>query len=184
MLAQQCLRCQSIGKGERKCSLKPTVGDALRKLIMLAVLALVNVPAAAKPADTTSTIEIAGPVLMVTDLERSLKFYVGALGLQEMRRLPGKPGPGAIIVAPGHSPQPFMLLQQGAPLAEQSPAIDHGNALSRMMLVVADSTAVAERLTAMGFAHEPVNARGIFFVKDPDGYRLEIMQRETERPTG
>jgi catechol 2,3-dioxygenase-like lactoylglutathione lyase family enzyme len=153
----------------------------LRRLFLSALVALTSVPALA--ADTGSStdagIEIAGPVLMVTDLERSLKFYVEGLGLEAATRLPGNPGPGVIVMAPGHTPTPFLLIRQSAADPKQSPPVVHGNALSRVMLVVPNSAAVAARLTAAGYPHDPVNARGIFFVKDPDGFSYEVMQRSS-----
>lgn len=156
--------------------------DHLKKLLLVALAFFASVPAVAatdEPAKAGSAIEIAGPVLMVTDLERSLKFYVEGLGLQVSTRLPGNPGPGVIVVAPGQSATPFLLIRQSAADPKQSPAVIHGNGLSRVMLVVPDSAAAAARLTAAGFTHEPINARGIFFVKDPDGFRYEIMQRDS-----
>ena len=155
----------------------------MHKLLLSAFAALTSVPAFAaepQPAINSSSIEIAGPVLMVTDLERSLKFYVDGLGLQASTRLPGNPGPGVIVTAPGRSATPFLLIRQIAADAKQSSPVSHGNGLSRVMLVVPDSAAAAARLSAAGFAHEPLNARGIFFVKDPDGFRYEIMQRDSE----
>lgn len=154
----------------------------MRKLLLSMVVAFVSVPAIAaegSPLNSSTSIQIAGPVLMVTDLERSLKFYVDGLGLQASTRLPGNPGPGVIVVAPGQSPTAFLLLRQSASDPKRSPPVVHGNALSRVMLVVPDAAAVAARLTAAGFAHEPVNARGIFFVEDPDGFRYEVMQRDS-----
>ena len=154
----------------------------MSKLLFPALVALMALPAfAAEPGGAMpgSAIEIAGPVLMVTDLDRSLKFYVDGLGLQASTRLPGNPGPGVIVVAPGQPSTPFLLIRQSAADPKQSPPVVHGNGLSRVMLVVPDSAAVAARLTAAGYSHEPVNSRGIFFVKDPDGFRYEVMQRNS-----
>jgi catechol 2,3-dioxygenase-like lactoylglutathione lyase family enzyme len=46
------------------------------------------------------------------------------------------------------------------------------------MLSVADAKAVEARLRSAGFAPTVPNARNIFFVTDPDGYRYEIIQRQ------
>lgn len=154
----------------------------MRKLLVSMLVALASAPAMSaegEPAKAGAGIEIAGPVLMVTDLERSLKFYVDGLGLQASTRLPGNPGPGVIIVGHGQSQTPFLLIRQSAGDPKRSPPVVHGNGLSRVMLVVPDSAAVAARLTAAGFPHDPVNARGVFFVKDPDGFSYEIMQRDS-----
>jgi len=155
----------------------------LQKLLFSMIAALTSVPAVAagaEPERTATGVEIAGPVLMVTDLERSLRFYINGLGLQSSTRLTGNPGPGAIIVASGQAATPFLLIRQTAASPKRSPQVVHGNGLSRVMLVVPDSAAAAARLTSAGFAHEPVSARGIFFVEDPDGYRYEVMQRQSK----
>ncbi len=127
----------------------------------------------------TGAVEIAGPVMMVTDLERSLKFYVDGLGLSLGTRLPGNPGPGATVTARAGSPAPFLLLRQQATDVANAPSIQQGNGLSRVMLVVTDSKSAAARLDKIGYPHTPVNDRNVFFVSDPDGYRFEIMQRNS-----
>jgi lactoylglutathione lyase len=149
----------------------------------LTLLALISAATAsaqsAPPAPAVADVEIAGPVLMVTDLERSLKFYQHGIGLVVGTRLPGNPGPGATVTARAGSPAPFLLLRQQSAEAAKSAPIQQGNGLSRVMLVVADSEAVAARLDRAGYAHTPVTDRKVFFVSDPDGYRLEIMQRNS-----
>lgn len=127
-------------------------------------------------AETAKTLQISGPVLMVTDLERSLKFYTEGLGMIVASRLPGNPGPGAVLVGPGRRPPPFILLRQRAQEAVASPQIELGNGLSRIMLNVADAAAAAARLKTAGFDVPAPNSRGILFVTDPDGYRYEVIQ--------
>jgi catechol 2,3-dioxygenase-like lactoylglutathione lyase family enzyme len=153
----------------------------LRKLLFTLVGLIAGPVTAAErePQKAAAGIEIAGSVLMVTDLERSLKFYVDGLGLQASTRLPSNAGPGVIMASPGHPTTPFLLIGQSAADPKQSSPVVHGNGLSRVMLVVPYSAAAAARLTAAGFPHEPVNALRIFFVEDPDGFRYEIMQRDS-----
>jgi catechol 2,3-dioxygenase-like lactoylglutathione lyase family enzyme len=120
--------------------------------------------------------QIAGPVLMVTDLERSLKFYTDGLGLQVASRLPGKPGPGAVLTARGTAGSPFILLRQrGTEVSNASP-IAIGEGLSRVMIQVPDAAQAAARLNAAGFNIPNLAGKRIFFATDPDGYRYEIMQ--------
>ena len=77
-------------------------GLMFRTGLALAAIVLTTT-AGAQAADhampATEAVEIAGPVMMVTDLERSLKFYVEGLGLSLGTRLPGNPGPGATVTA-------------------------------------------------------------------------------------
>ena len=120
--------------------------------------------------------DIVGPVLIVTDLERSLRFYVEGLGLALFRRLPPGPGPGAVLVSATNAPPPHILIRQAAALPGKAGSLVLGNGLSRIMLAVPDSAAVAERLRAAGYAPSALNPAKIFFVADPDGYRYEVIQ--------
>lgn len=123
-------------------------------------------------------LSIAGPVLIVTDLERSLRFYTEGLGLVVASRLPGNPGPGATVVARGSGRSPFVLLRQRQDTPESSPPVEIGTGLSRIMLSVSDAKAVEARLRTAGYAPGPIKGKGIFFVKDPDGYSYEIIQTQ------
>lgn len=124
---------------------------------------------------------IVGPVLLVSDLELSLRFYTGGLGLTVFRRLPPGPGPGAVLVAQGTTPPPHILIRQAADAPARAGSLELGAGLSRIMLAVADSSAVAERLRAAGYHPTPLNGAKIFFVTDPDGYRYEVIQVAREK---
>lgn len=127
------------------------------------------------PAPETGP-QIAGPVLMVTDLERSIRFYTEGLGLQIASRLSGKPGPGAVLTAPGEARMPFILLRQRDTEVRAAPPLALGDGLSRIMIRVQDAEVAAHRLQAAGHAVPDLVGKRIFFVTDPDGYRYEIMQ--------
>ena len=150
----------------------------------MALMVLMSANANGQPAapsyPAVADIEIAGQVLMVTDLERSLRFYQRGLGLVVGTKLPGNPGPGATIITRAASRTPFLLLRQQTEDEGRLSPVQPGNSLNRLMLVVADSDAVAARLDGEGYTHTPINDRKIFFVSDPDGYRLEIMQRSSK----
>lgn len=143
---------------------------------------IVSLPALGSSQDSSSAspnrIAIAGPVLMVSDLERSLKFYIDGLGMKLASRLPGNPGPGAVVTA-GDAATPFLLLRQRAKEAGSGAAVDLGDGLDRVMLVVPDVQAAAQRLVAAGYAHDPISKTRIFFARDPDGYRFEVMERSS-----
>lgn len=157
------------------------MGNPAGKLAVAAALLATAPVYAQSPAAQAENLamEIAGPVLVVTDLQKSLKFFVEGLGLEVGARLPGNPGPGATVTSRAVARSPFLLLRQQAVDAAASRPIVHGDGLSRIMLVVPDSTAAAARLDAAGYAHTPVNERHVFFVSDPDGYKYEIMQRDS-----
>lgn len=132
--------------------------------------------AVAQEAPAEMALQIAGPVLMVTDLERSLKFYTEGLGMTVASWLPGNPGPGAVVVGPGKRPPPFILLRQREAQSKTTPPVVVGNGLSRIMLQVPDVAAAAAQLKTAGYDVPFRPGRHIFFVTDPDGYRYEVMQ--------
>jgi catechol 2,3-dioxygenase-like lactoylglutathione lyase family enzyme len=143
---------------------------------LLGFAAIMPGTAAAQTPAPAAAPQIAGPVLMVTDLERSIRFYTEGLGLQVTSRLPGKPGPGAILTAPGTARTPFILLRQRSPEVRSAPPLTLGEGLSRIMIRVPDAAQAAARLRDAGYSVPDLAGKPIFFVSDPDGYRYEIMQ--------
>jgi catechol 2,3-dioxygenase-like lactoylglutathione lyase family enzyme len=142
---------------------------------LLALPAIAPAVQAQAPAPVAGP-QIAGPVLMVTDLERSIRFYTDGLGLQVASRLSGKPGPGAVLTAPGTVGSPFILLRQRDTAVTATPPLTLGDGLSRIMIRVADAAGAADRLRAAGYSVPDLSGKRIFFVTDPDGYRFELMQ--------
>jgi len=152
----------------------------LKKLLVSFIALAISFLSAAEPTapPEATQVEIAGPVLMVTDLERSLKFYVAGLGMEIGSRLPGKPGPGATVTTDKQHPSPFVLLRQrSADTVSDTQPLTLGNGLSRIMLVVQDTAATAARLTAAGFKPDAPSASGIFLLKTP----MAIATRYTSR---
>ena len=148
----------------------------------LAMSSLAAPLASAEPAaNNPPELRIAGPVLIVSDLERALRFYTEGLGLVVASRLPGNPGPGATVVAPGSGRFPFVLLRQRQATPNSAQPIEIGAGLSRIMLSVPDAAAVEARLRSAGYEPNPTNGKNIFFVKDPDGYSYEIIQIQQAR---
>jgi catechol 2,3-dioxygenase-like lactoylglutathione lyase family enzyme len=156
----------------------------MRKLtIALAGLLLLPMPAFAAeptPPPVPEAGSLIGPVMFVTSIERSLKFYTDGLGMT----LNMKMGPDArreYMIGFGADPRkPGMILLHddtpGAP--PQLAAQAHG--YDRTVLRITDLDALAARLTAAGFAHGGIHdvAMGyrMMMVTDPDGYKLELVQ--------
>ncbi len=114
----------------------------------------------------------------VTDLERSLRFYVGGLGLRETGR--GRMGHGGSYVGledpVSHFELELNVYPPGSPYA--TPYVP-GEGLDHLGVFVPDARAAIERLRALGarVAVEPWNEQGrywIGFVEDPDGNWIEI----------
>jgi glyoxylase I family protein len=141
--------------------------------------------------------------IVVTDLERALKFYTGVLGFTKTREawlegewidrivgLRGVKARAAFIVAPAGEPR-IELLEYAAPkgrgLAENSRA--NTNGLRHIALRVDDMAAMVARLRAEGVTifSEPVRVpkgvvqhdageKTLVYFLDPDGVILELAE--------
>ena len=123
--------------------------------------------------------------LLVSDVERSVRFYTDALGMTEIPRPPTFEAPGAWLAI--NDEQQLHLIGEGEPgrTREMNPpwdpaeiAIGYANHLA---LHVDDLDAALERARAHGA--EPVGevfARGDgvrrTFITDPDGHVIELME--------
>ena len=115
----------------------------------------------------------------ITDIDRSLAFY-GALGFEEVRRLPIRDEAiNVFINQPGDGDEPRLELTYNF-------GVDHyelGTAYGHIAINTGDLDATLERLAGQGIEPErpPYTVREggsrISFVRDPDGYRIELMER-------
>ena len=119
-------------------------------------------------------------MLHVTDLERSVAFYVAHFGMQELRR-GGSPDEGRRNVFLGYDAEAVCTVLE---LTERQdrPTLEHGNAFGHLAIGTADVAAAIEILRGEGvtIAAEPrtlPNGLVIAFVTDPDGYEIELVQR-------
>ncbi len=137
----------------------------------------------------------------VVDMERSLAFYCGALGLEKafeilipediatlfpgnpIVALAGKPGIAYLKIGEGaflelFYPKPDTDLATGGPNFERI-------GYAHLSLLVDDIHAAADRLRSLGIPLDSGPTLGPdhtwqFWIKDPDGNRIELMQY-TER---
>ena len=117
----------------------------------------------------------------VADMEKSLNFYCGALGLTkafEMTKDDGKPWIVYIKVADG---QFIELFYGGVGVTE------HRVSYSHTCIEVDDIYEIAERVKAKGIVLDVEVNRGKdtnyqCWVRDPDGNRIEFMQLSSESP--
>ena len=113
----------------------------------------------------------------IGDIDRSVAFYE-KLGFEEARRMPI--GDEAINV--------FMALPDGNPVLELTynhgvSGYEHGTGYNHIALLVDDLDGTLERLAGEGIEPEkpPYRPGGrteghrICFVRDPDGYRIELI---------
>jgi len=119
-------------------------------------------------------------MIRVLDLERSMKFYHDAFGLQESHRLDF---PDFALVYLRNSENDFeieLTLNKG----RQEP-YTHGTGYGHIAVVVTDAASEHQRLRTLGYQPADVKEfkRGeellarFFFIQDPDGYKIEVLER-------
>ena len=120
-------------------------------------------------------------MIRVTDLDRSITFYTEVLGMKLFRRNDFPAGRFTLaFVGYGHEPD------DGSLELTHNWDTDHyelGNAFGHVALGVEDIVAACDGIAAKG--GEVVRPPGpmkhgttlIAFVKDPDGYMIELIQR-------
>lgn len=117
----------------------------------------------------------------ILDLDRSIDFYQNKLGLELARKSPiGDSATNAFFRVPGEE-EPRLELTLNH---DQETPYPLGEGYSHVAFAVEDLDALSDRLEAAGgveFESKPHAMGGgtrIFFVKDPDGYRIEFIERK------
>ena len=108
----------------------------------------------------------------VLDLERSLKFYREALDLAPVDRKEADDG-SFILVYLGDGKTDFRL--ELTWLADRTEPYDLGELEYHLAFTVPDMEAAHARHEAMDCICFENPAMGIYFIRDPDGYWLEIL---------
>ncbi|RZL68726.1 MAG: lactoylglutathione lyase [Variovorax sp.] len=119
-------------------------------------------------------------MIRVVDLDRSMRFYADLLDLRESHRLEF---PDFALVYLRNDESEFELeltLNKGA-----EELYTHGNGYGHIAAVVDDAQVERERLLALG--HHPGDVKEFkraddlvarfFFIQDPDGYKIEMLER-------
>ncbi len=121
-------------------------------------------------------IRVAGLGIKVSDLERSKKFYTEVLGLKVGARVPaqGEAIEYLLGMTGDVRSDTLIVIRKG----EVKPgATDFGT----ITLVVPSGRKMAERVVAAGYTSARPIVDGTNFVKDPDGYTIELYQRPAAR---
>jgi lactoylglutathione lyase len=116
----------------------------------------------------------------VLNLDRSLDFYINKLGLELARKSPvGPDATNAFLAVPG-DPEPRLELTFNHDRGKSYPL---GEGYSHVAFAVEDLDALAAKLEEAGGVdfeskpHAMSNGTRLFFVRDPDGYRIEFIER-------
>lgn len=119
-------------------------------------------------------------MIRVLDEARSLAFYREAFGLSIADRLDFDGFTLIYLSNPENTIELELTVNKG-----QSDPYDHGSGYGHIAFAVDDLDAEHARFTSSGFAprkivdfqHEGQTLARFFFVQDPDGYQIEVLQK-------
>lgn len=121
-------------------------------------------------------------MIRVRDLERSLAFYTGALGMQVLRRQDFPNGRFTLAFV-GYGPEEAHTVLELTHNWDQEEDYAQGDAWGHIALGVPDIYGTCERLEADGVRIPrppgPMQhgSTVIAFIEDPDGYKIELIER-------
>lgn len=132
-------------------------------------------------------------MVRVSDLEASLAFYCGGLGLEEVRRVDNEGGRFTLVflAAPDDAARlkgAFTITGAGVPMVELTynwdpEAYTGGRNFGHLAYAVDDVYAACARLQSTGvtIARPPRDGR-MAFVRSPDGISVELLQKGSPLP--
>ena len=112
--------------------------------------------------------------LTVFNIERSLKFYEKALGLTEFARLETQ---SYIFVYMGDPYRSDHVLELQQIKSRKTP-YDVGDNLSHLAFMVDDFNAAYKKHKEMNCICMEHKVAGLYWIKDPDGYLIEIVPKD------
>jgi lactoylglutathione lyase len=121
-------------------------------------------------------------MLRVGDLERSVSFYTGLLGMKELRRNEVTEGKYTLVFVGYGDEASNTVLELTYNWGVDKYEI--GTAFGHLALGVPDIYGTCERLRAAGvkISREPgpvkFGTTVIAFIEDPDGYKIELIERK------
>lgn len=115
--------------------------------------------------------KLAHTMIRVADLDASIQFYTEFLGLEEVRR--GTIGDEATLVFMADESRSYFI---ELTYNHDNRDYDQGTAFGHLAFTVPDLAAVIADVEARGWWYRENPGRYIF-VKDPNGYDIEILQQ-------
>ena len=119
--------------------------------------------------------KLAHTMIRVRDLDRSIDFYSNFLGLRETRRK--DLGDALLVFLADEDEHHYIELT----FNKDGRDYDAGNQFGHLAFFTDDLAAVIERVEAEGWDYRgsrPETGSQYIFVKDPDGYDIEILQAQ------
>jgi len=121
-------------------------------------------------------------MIRVMDLDKSLKFYTEQLGMKVLRKRDYPTGKFTLAFV-GYGDETDSTVIELTHNWEQKEAYDKGGAFGHLAVGVPDVYTTCEKLAAAGVKIPrpagPMAHGGsvIAFIEDPDGYRIELIER-------
>ncbi|HHB1596307.1 TPA: lactoylglutathione lyase [Vibrio campbellii] len=119
-------------------------------------------------------------MIRVADLDKSIEFYTKVLGMSELDRFENTEYRYTLVFI-GNADQPESATIE-LTYNWDTDSYDLGNAFGHMALGCEDIYAACDKIKALGgnVTREPGPMKGgethIAFIKDPDGYQIELIQ--------
>ena len=121
-------------------------------------------------------------MLRVRDLEASLRFFVGQLGLRETRRTESKEGRYTLVFLSSGAEGDLAELELTYNWDQKDP-YPTGRFFGHVAFEVHDIHATCTRLREAGVTiHRPPRDGRMAFVKSPDGHSIELLQEGAALP--
>lgn len=150
----------------------------MKKVFVLAALAATAMPTAfgdsvpeAAAADP-QIVRVAGVGLRVSDLERSKQFYTEVLGLKVAAKVPAQGEAHEYLLGLTGNVREDTLI-----VIRKGEVVPGATGFGNVTLVVTNGRSMAERAVAAGYTTTRPIVDGTNFVRDPDGYVIELYQR-------
>jgi lactoylglutathione lyase len=137
---------------------------------------------ASQPVVTAERPRIAYVAFRITNVERSLKFYTGLLGMTERQRIPLDTGVVEILLGYGDASKDAGILLLHDP--KRTEPYTHGDAFHRFIVSVKDLPGLIAHLKAndVKVSRGPTRVENLklsyAFVADPDGYAIELVEND------
>ena len=116
--------------------------------------------------------KIAHTNLNVLDLEKSLKFYKEALGLEPLKRKKAQDGSFELVFLSDNESKYLLELTW---LRDQKVPYELGDNETHIAFEADDYDAAHAHHEKMGCICYENSSMGIYFIEDPDGYWLEVI---------
>jgi len=145
-------------------------------------MAMTDLAETTKPESDTDKFRFLHTMIRVRDLEKSLKFYTDLLGMKVLRQRDYPTGKFTLAFV-GYGEEADHTVIELTHNWEQAEPYQLGTAFGHLAIGVPDVYKACDRLAAAGVKIPrpagPMAHGGsvIAFIEDPDGYRIELVQR-------